>query len=104
MKTSGPKAGELYDRATKALANARARLLRLCGAQDYDFPSHKVRYCGTERRKVSGSTLTYDGRVYEIQNTLQAKPGDDQGDHSLVCYRVAQSESRQMELLVFIGP
>lgn len=104
MKTNGPKAGELYDRATKSLANARLRLLRACGAQDYNFPSHKVRYCGTERRRVSGSILTYDGKIYEIQNTLRAKPGDDQGDPSLVCYRVAQSESRQMELLIFVGP
>ena len=104
MKISGPKAGELYNRAAKALTNARTRLLRMCGAQDYDFPSHKVHYCGAERRRVLGSTLIYDGRVYEIQNTLRAKPWDDQGDHSLVCYRVAQSESRQMELLIFVGP
>lgn len=104
MKISGTKAGELYEKSVKAVANARDRLLTLVGAKDYDFPSHRVRYCGTQRHKVSGTSLTHDGTVYEIHNTLRAKPGDDKGDHGLVCYRVIKPDTRQYELLVFVAP
>ncbi len=104
MKISGMKAGELYEKSVKATANARSRLLELVGAKDFDFPSHRVRYCGTERHKVTGTTLTYDGNVYEIHNTLRAKPGDEKGDQGLVCYRAIKPDTRQYELLIFVAP
>lgn len=103
MKIPALKAGELFNKATSNLAKARSRLLRMCGAQDHDLPTRVVRYCGHARHRVSGATLTYDGEVFDILNTFRAKAGDEEGDPALVCYRVAQAQTRRSEMLVFLA-
>lgn len=99
-KVTGRKAGELFLRACKAQEAARKRLLEMCGAASFNFPSHKVQFVAGKPR-VSGVALLHEGNVYEIENKLQAHPGDEKGDPSLICYRVVKPDTRQMTLFVF---
>ena len=100
-RIDGTKAGSLYTKQQVALANARERLLRLCGAQDHNLPEFKVRFCGDATRRASKSELVFDGDVYELINTYTAKPTDPEGDAKLICYRAVAPGSRQTTLFVF---